>query len=88
MKYDIKVAEDAVVRVEADDLDEAILKAQEFYKTQVGSKNYDQINFDYETGLQNNKMRGLLGLAEKRVGGREVEKEQVLLNYVGPEGFT
>ena len=88
MKYDIKVAEDAVVRVEADDLDEAILKAQEFYKTQVGSKNYDQINFDYETGLQNNKMRGLLGLAEKRVGGREIEKEQVLLNYVGPEGFT
>ena len=88
MKYDIKVAEDAVIRVEADDLDEAISKAREVYKTQVGSKNYDQINFDYETGLQNNKMRGLLGLAEKRVGGREVEREQVLLNYVGPEGFT
>ena len=39
MKYDIKVAEDAVVRVEADDLDEAILKSTRvFTKTQVGSK--------------------------------------------------
>jgi len=88
MKYDIKVAQDAVVRVEANDLEEAIVKAQEVYKTQKASKNYDEINFDYKTGLKNKKMRALLGLGEKRVGGREIEKEQVLLNYVGPEGFT
>ena len=88
MKYDIKVAKDAIVRVEANTLEEAIVKAQEVYKTQNASKNYDEVNFDYETGLKSKKMRALLGLGEKRVAGREIEKEQVLLNYVGPEGFT
>tara|TARA_R100000781_G_scaffold36484_1_gene25850 strand:- start:6217 stop:9297 length:3081 start_codon:yes stop_codon:yes gene_type:complete len=89
MKYDVKLAEDLIVRVKAKNEEEAIQKANEEVNKRVGSEAYDKLNFDYDTGLKNMKLRGFLGLAEKRdQRGREIEKEQVLLNYIGPEGFT
>ena len=88
MKYDVKLAEDIIVRVEAENQEEAIKKANEEVNKKVGSEAYDKLNFNYDTGLKSMKLRGLLGLAEKRdQRGREIEKEQVLLNYVGSDGF-
>ena len=89
MIFDVKLAEDVIVRVEAEDQESAVLKAKEAVNKRTGSEAYDKLNFNYETGLKSMKLRGLLGLGEKRdERGREIEKEKVLMNYVGTEGFT
>jgi len=89
MKYDVKLAEDVIVRVEAEDQESAVAKAKEEINKRKGSEAYDRLNFNYDTGLKSMKLRGLLGLGEKRdQRGREIEKEKVLINYVGTEGFT
>ena len=89
MIFDVKLAEDVIVRVEADDQESAVLKAREEINKRKGSEAYDKLNFDYDKGLKSMKLRGILGLGEKRdQRGREIEKENTLLNYVGTEGFT
>ena len=89
MIFDVKLAEDVIVRVEADDQESAVLKAKEAVNKRTGSEAYDKLNFNYDKGLKSMKLRGLLGLGEKRdERGREIEKEKVLTNYVGTEGFT
>ena len=89
MIFDVKLAKDVIVRVEADDQESAVLKAREEINKRKGSVAYDKLNFDYDKGLKSMKLRGLLGLGEKRdERGREIEKENTLLNYVGTEGFT
>ena len=89
MIYDVKVRPDIVIRVEADNEDQATQKAfAELEKTE-GSKIYDKAFFDYETGVKSTKLRSLLGIAEGRdQAGREIEKEGILTTYAGDEGFT
>jgi len=89
MIFDVKLAEDLIVRVEADNQEDAVIKAREEVNKRKGSEAYDKLNFDYDKGLKSMKLRGILGLGEKRdQRGREIEKENTLLNYVGTEGFT
>ena len=89
MIYDVKVRPDIVIRVEADNEDQATQKAfAELEKTE-GSKVYDKAFFDYDTGVKSTKLRSLLGIAEGRdQAGREIEKEGILTTYAGDEGFT
>ena len=89
MIFDVKLEEDLIVRVEADNQEDAVIKAREEVNKRKGSEAYDKLNFDYDKGLKSMKLRGILGLGEKRdQRGREIEKENTLLNYVGTEGFT
>jgi len=89
MIYDVKVRPDIVIRVQADNEDQATQKAfAELEKTE-GSKVYDKAFFDYDTGVKSTKLRSLLGIAEGRdQAGREIEKEGILTTYAGDEGFT
>ena len=66
MIFDVKLAEDVIVRVEADDQESAVLKAKEAVNKRTGSEAYDKLNFNYDKGLKSMKLRGLLGLGEKR----------------------
>ena len=88
MIYDVKVRPDVVIRVQAENEDEATKKAfVELEKTE-SSKIFDDSFFDYEKGLKNIKVRSLIGIAEGRdQAGREIEKENVLKKYVGSDGF-
>ena len=89
MIYDVKVRPDVVIRVQADNEDQATQKAFiELEKTE-GSKIYDKAFFDYDTGVKSVKLRSLLGIAEGRdQAGREIEKEGIISNYAGDDGFT
>ena len=89
MIYDVKVRPDIVIRVEADNEDQATQKAfAELEKTE-GSKIYDKAFFDYDTGVKSTKLRSLLGIAEGRdQAGKEIEKEAVLQKYAGSTGFA
>jgi len=91
MKYGVRVAPDVIIRVEANSEEEAraIVKAELAKKE--GSKIYDQAFFDYETGINDLKLRGLLSTAEDFIDedGKYVsEKENILQNLVGSKGFT
>ena len=89
MIYDVKVRPDIVIRVQADNEDQATQKAFiELEKTE-GSKVYDKAFFDYDTGVKSTKLRSLLGIAEGRdEAGKEIEKEGIISNYAGDDGFT
>jgi len=89
MIYDVKVRPDVVIRVQADNEDQATQKAFiELEKTE-GSKIYDKAFFDYDTGVKSTKLRSLIGIAEGRdQAGREIEKEGIISNYAGDDGFT
>ena len=89
MIYDVKVRPDVVIRVQAENEDEATKKAFiELEKTE-GSKIYDKAFFDYDTGVKSAKLRSLLGIAEGRdQAGKEIEKEGIITRYAGDDGFT
>jgi hypothetical protein len=87
--FNFRVTDDLTVPIQADNQQDAlkILKAELAKKE--ASPAFDAYYFDYEKGLKSKKLRSLLGLAEKRdQSGRELEKEQLLQNYVGSRGFT
>ena len=87
--FNFRVTDDLTVPIQADNQQDAlkILKAELAKKE--ASPAFDEYYFDYEKGLKSAKLRSLLGLAEKRdQAGKELEKEQLLQNYVGSRGFT
>ena len=91
MKYGVRVSPDVIVRVEANSEEEArkIVKAELAKKE--ASKLYDQVYFDYETGINDPKLRGLLSTAEEyrdSEGNLVSEKELILENIFGSQGFT
>ena len=92
-KYDVKLAEGVIVRVNADNPEDAKAKARAVIAKREGSKAYDKVYFDYETGIQNNALRARLAVAEDfyREDGEYVsEKENVLNNFpgIGSSGYV
>ena len=92
-KYDVKLAEGVVVRVNADNPEDAKAKAKAVIAKREGSKAYDKVFFDYETGIQNNSLRAQLAVAEDftREDGEYVsEKENVLNRFpgIGSSGYV
>ena len=92
-KYDVKLAEGVVVRVNADNPEDAKAKARAVIAKREGSIEYDKVYFDYETGIQNNALRAQLAVAEDfyREDGQYVsEKENVLNNFpgIGSSGYV
>ena len=88
--YDVKLAEGIVVRVNADNPEDATAKAKAAIAKREGSKEYDKVFFDYKTGIQNNALRASLSVAEDYYddnGEFVSEKEGVLKDYVGSGGF-
>ena len=86
--FNFKLTDDLTVPIQAENQQDAlkILKAELARKE--ASPAFDNFYFDYDKGLKNIKLRGLLGLAEKRdQTGRELEKEDILKNYAGAKGF-
>ncbi len=92
-KYDVKLAEGVIVRVNADNPENAKAKAKAEIAKREGSRAYDKVFFDYETGIQNNALRARLAVAEDfyREDGEYVsEKENVLNNFpgIGSSGYV
>ena len=92
-KYDVKLAEGVIVRVNADNPEDAKAKAKAEIAKREGSRAYDKVFFDYETGIQNNALRARLAVAEDfyREDGEYVsEKENVLNNFpgIGSSGYV
>ena len=84
--YNVKLAEGVFVRVSANNSEDAIAKAKAEIAKREGSRAYDKVYFDYETGIQNNALRARLAVAEDfyREDGEYVsEKENVLNNFPG-----
>ena len=78
--FNFKLTDDLTVPIQAENQQDAlkILKAELARKE--ASPAFDNFYFDYDKGLKNIKLRGLLGLAEKRdQTGRELEKEDILI---------
>ena len=81
-RYKINITPEVSQIVEANNIDDArkILKAE--IAKGVISPVYDELLFDYDTGVDDLRIRRLLGRAE-----RLDEKEAILQNYVGSSGF-
>ena len=81
--YEVEIAPGVYEDVEAANPDDArkIVKAQ--IAKGVLSPVYDDIFFDYDTGVDDLQLRRLLSRAE-----RYDEKESVLRNFVGSSGYT
>mgnify|MGYP003648634920 CR=1 FL=1 len=91
--YDVKLAEGVVVRVNADNPEDAKAKAKAVIAKREGSIAYDKVYFDYETGIQNNALRAQLAVAEdfyRKDGEYVAEKENVLNRFpgIGPSGYV
>jgi len=92
-KYDVKLAEGVVVRVNADNPEDAKAKAKAVIAKREGSIAYDKVYFDYETGIQNNALRAQLAVAEdfyRKDGTYVSEKEDVLNRFpgIGSSGYV
>ena len=81
-RYKINITPEVSQIVEANNIDDArkIVKAE--IAKGVISPVYDELLFDYDTGVDDLRIRRLLGRAE-----RLDEKERILQNYVGSSGF-
>jgi len=91
--YNVKLAEGVFVRVNADNPEDAAAKAKAEIAKREGSRAYDKVYFDYETGIKNNALRAQLSVAEDfyREDGEYVsEKENVLNNFpgIGSSGYV
>ena len=84
-KYKINITPELSEIVEANSLDDArkIVKAQ-IAKGAI-SPIYDQLYFDYETGVKDLKLRRKLSRAEIT---KPEEQDALLRNFVGSDGFT
>tara|TARA_R100000278_G_scaffold29916_1_gene27490 strand:- start:668 stop:3973 length:3306 start_codon:yes stop_codon:yes gene_type:complete len=84
-KYKINITPELSEIVEADSIEDAkkIVKAQ-IAKGAI-SPIYDQLYFDYETGVKDLKLRRKLSRAEIT---KPEEQDALLRNFVGSDGFT
>lgn len=102
-RYEVSIAEGVSEIVDAENQDEARKKVKALLAQGAMSPFYDELFFDYETGVDNKKLRRNLALAEtteeqnaailkvlKETQDTELplEQENVLVNEVGEQGFT
>jgi hypothetical protein len=88
--YNVKLAEGVFVKVNADNPEDAKAKAKAVVAKRQGSIAYDKVYFDYDTGIQDNRLRAGLSVAEDYLnedGEFISEKENYLKQEVGSEGF-
>ena len=94
MAIKVRLPNGRYIRVNTDDLEYAKARAIDYYKNENGKGfvdqttrnlaiDFDKNNFDYETGVNAPWLRAKLGAAENLI-----EKETVLEEAVGGEGFT
>ena len=82
--YQIQIADGVVVQQEADTPQEAAALVKTKIATKAAGQYYDQLAFDYETGVPNVQgLRSLLGRMETRE-----EQDVLLTSKVGSNGFT
>jgi len=102
-RYEVSIAEGVSEIVDAENQDEARKKVKALLAQGAMSPFYDELFFDYETGVDNKKLRRNLAFAEtteeqnaailkvlKETQDTELplEQENVLVNEVGEQGFT
>ena len=88
--YNVKLAEGVFVKVNADNPEDATAKAKAEIAKRQGSIAYDKVYFDYDTGIQDNRLRAGLSVAEDYMnedGEFISEKENYLKQEVGSDGF-
>ena len=85
MIYEIETADGRIIEVEGAEgkESEAIAAVRKYLANETVSSDFDQENFDYDTGVDAPGLRAQLDLAET-----VEEKELVLSNRVGSQGFT
>jgi len=101
--FDVEIAPGVIETVEAKNADEARKKVKAIIAQGAMSPFYDELFFDYETGVDNKKLRRNLSMAETNeeqnkviqniIQGTQKSKEPIaqenfLLNEVGEMGFT
>jgi hypothetical protein len=88
--YNVKLAEGVFVKVNANNPEDAKAKAKAEIAKRQGSIAYDKVYFDYDTGIQDNRLRAGLSVAEDYLnedGEFISEKENYLKQEVGSDGF-
>jgi hypothetical protein len=85
MIYEIETPDGRIIEVEGAEgkESEAIAAVRKYLANETVSSDFDQENFDYDTGVDAPGLRAQLDLAET-----VEEKELVLSNRVGSQGFT
>ena len=101
--FDVEIAPGVVETVEAKNADEARKKVKAIIAQGAMSPFYDELFFDYETGVDNKRLRRNLAMAETTEEQNKVitnilnetqksetpiEQENILVNEVGEQGFT
>ena len=101
--FDVEIAPGVVETVEAKNADEARKKVKAIIAQGAMSPFYDELYFDYETGVDNKRLRRNLAMAETTEEQNKVitnilnetqksetpiEQENILVNEVGEQGFT
>ena len=101
--FDVEIAPGVVETVEAKNADEARKKVKALIAQGSMSPFYDELYFDYETGVDNKRLRRNLAMAETTEEQNKVitnilnetqksetpiEQENILVNEVGEQGFT
>ena len=101
--FDVEIAPGVIETVEANTAEEARKKVKATIAQGALSPFYDELFFDYETGVNNKKLRRQLAMAETTEEQNKVitnilnktqnsdtpiEQENVLMNEVGDQGFT
>ena len=101
--FDVEIAPGVVETVEAKNADEARKKVKALIAQGAMSPFYDELFFDYETGVDNKRLRRNLAMAETTEEQNKVltniiqatqksdtasEQDNILVNEVGEQGFT
>ena len=89
-RYRVNISEGVSEIVDADTEDEAKKKVKAIIATGATSPFYDKLYFDYDTGIQDNRLRAGLSVAEDYLtedGEFISEKENYLKQEVGSDGF-
>ena len=85
MIYEIELPDGRIIEVEGEPGQEekAVRSVKEYLAKEAAGKALNDTEFDYETGIDNIRLRGQLDMAET-----QEEKESVLRKYVGSQGFA
>ena len=101
--FDVEIAPGVIETVEAKNAEEARKKVKAIIAQGAMSPFYDELFFDYETGVDNKKLRRNLAMAETTEEQDKVltniieatqksdtptEQDNILVNEVGEQGFT
>jgi len=101
--FDVEIAPGVIETVEAKNADEARKKVKAIIAQGAMSPFYDELFFDYQTGVDNKRLRRNLAMAETTEEQNKVitnilnetqksetpiEQENILVNEVGEQGFT